>query len=174
MIFYATFFLYVGKKIYIYKYIHWHCSSSPSMFLRCFCTIFVPNNGVCSTKIFIYICLVFLYFSDENLKKNKWCLQHTRDVMTLQSDRMVLCCFAFVNPKQSTASFLFKKLQSLFNAVELASGIPSFFSLKALTFWSAPESIYLAKPNRAQHSGKVVKLAMCSEKLNSDLFLQAA
>lgn len=54
-------FFSVGK-IYIYIGID---IVLPSVFLRCFCTIFVPKNGNCSTKISIYICLVSV-FSEEN------------------------------------------------------------------------------------------------------------
>lgn len=57
------FFLYVGKKIYIYTF--GIVLVLPSVFFQCFCTIFVPKNGICSTKISIYICLVSV-FSEEN------------------------------------------------------------------------------------------------------------
>lgn len=55
------FFSMLEKNIYI----HWHWYSSSLSVLRCFCTIFVPKNGNCSTKISIYICLVSV-FSEEN------------------------------------------------------------------------------------------------------------
>lgn len=66
------------------------------MFLQCFCTIFVPKNGICSTKMSIYICLVSV-FSEENKNgvsstlgmswRHKW-----RDIF-------------FLNPEQSRAFF---------------------------------------------------------------------
>lgn len=68
MIFYATFFS-LCWEIYI---------SSPASFSfcpQCFCTMVVPQDGICSAKYHLDL----LPFSTQ---KRKWCLQRARDAMT--------------------------------------------------------------------------------------------